>query len=162
MKIIIPNITLAINLLLNLIIFYITASIYILPKLNDLTPKQILTPILLLNWLRHLWIMFISPWVVLKWMPVRFSYPAALWDFISAILAIISIYYLYTNNSNSKKMINIFNIFWFSDFVIAIFLSILYKAWMFMWWAYRIPSFRVPMLLISHYIIYIYNKKYRK
>ena len=148
--------------MISCVLFYIVANIYIIPKLHTWSIKKIITPLLLLNCLRHLWLMFIAWGVVLPWMPIEFSYPASWWDFLSAILAFIALYCIYYKEKYSKLSVQIFNIIWFLDFIMAITLSVLYKAWLFMWWSYRIPSFWVPMLLVSHYIIFLYLSKYWK
>lgn len=155
-----PNITLGVNLLLSTGLFYIVARIYILPRLSGMRAIDIMTPLLLLHGLRHLGIMFLAAGVVLPGMPYQFAYPAALGDCLSAILAMIALYTLYYRQSISKKCIWIFNIVGTLDFILAIALSVSYKAGLFMGGSYWIPAFWVPMLLVTHYIIHIYLTRY--
>jgi len=48
------------NLILTTLIFYVTARIYLLPKIQEFKPQTILIPILLLHSLRHLGLMFLT------------------------------------------------------------------------------------------------------
>ena len=58
---------LTVNLLFSTLVFWIAARLYILPRLDDLKPNVILLPILLLHSLRHLGLMFDTPWATLHW-----------------------------------------------------------------------------------------------
>ena len=46
---------------LSRLVFWIAARIYLLRKLQELTPRSVLLPILLLHGLRHLGLMFLTP-----------------------------------------------------------------------------------------------------
>ena len=68
------------NLLFSTLIFWIAATLYLLPRLPDLKPRSVLLPILLLHSFRHLGLMFLAPGATYAGMPMPFAYPAAFGD----------------------------------------------------------------------------------
>lgn len=68
------------NLLLSTLIFWITAKIYLLPRLPELEPQTILLPVFLLHSFRHLGLMFLAPGATCAGIPPQFAYPAAFGD----------------------------------------------------------------------------------
>jgi hypothetical protein len=69
------------------VVFYVAATIYLLPRLGQLRPRSVLIPILLLHSLRHLGLMFLTRGATYPGLPPQFAYPAALGDLLSAALA---------------------------------------------------------------------------
>src|SRR5262245_45010499 len=82
---------LTVNLLFSTFIFWIAARIYVLPRLDELTPRTVLLPILLLHAFRHLGLMFLARGATYPGMPASFAYPAAFGDLLAALLAIAAI-----------------------------------------------------------------------
>jgi hypothetical protein len=72
---------LTINLVLNTLIFWLIARIYLIPRLSKLEPHTVLVPILLLHSTRHLGLMFPVPGATYAGLPSEFAHPAALGDF---------------------------------------------------------------------------------
>jgi hypothetical protein len=60
---------LTVNLLFSTLVFWIAARLYLLPKLDELEPRIVLLPILLLHGLRHLGLMFLAPGAVYAGIP---------------------------------------------------------------------------------------------
>src|SRR5436190_8169645 len=83
---------LTLNLIGTTIVFYVAARIYLLPHLGRFQPRSVLVPILLLHSLRHLGLMFLTRGATYPGLPQQFAYPAALGDFITAVLAFIAIF----------------------------------------------------------------------
>lgn len=52
---------LTVNLVFSTLVFGIAAKIYLLPRLQELSPRAVLIPLLLLHSLRHLGLMFLAP-----------------------------------------------------------------------------------------------------
>ena len=52
---------LTINLVLSTLVFWIAARIYVLPRIDELGPRNILLPILFLHAFRQLGLMFLAP-----------------------------------------------------------------------------------------------------
>ena len=79
------------NLLFSTLVFWMAARIYVFPKLDDLKPRTVLLPILLLHSFRRLGLMFLAPGATYAGIPPQFAYPAAFGDLLAALLAIAAI-----------------------------------------------------------------------
>ena len=96
--------------------------------------------------------MFLASGAVYPGMPVQFAWPAAIGDFIAALLAFLAIPLTLRDFQSAKAMLWGFNIFGTLDLVTAIVLANVFDARVYMGAAYWIPSFWVPALLVTHYI----------
>jgi hypothetical protein len=151
---------LTVNLVLSTVVFWLAAHLYLLPRLGELTPQTILTPILLLHGLRHLGLMFLATGAIYPGMPAQFAYPAAYGDLLAAALAIASLLALMRNLRVSRLLVWIFNIEGTIDLITAITLATIYGAADFMGPAYWIPAFWVPTLLVTHAVTFLVLIKY--
>jgi hypothetical protein len=143
------------NLIFTTLIFYVAARIYLLPKIEELKPRTILVPILLLHSLRHLGLMFLTPGAVYPGMPPQFAYPAAVGDFVTAVLAFTAIPAVMHDSPAARSQVWLFNVVGTLDLITAITLATVYKAPDYMGAAYWIPAFWVPALLVTHYITFV-------
>ena len=148
------------NLLFSTFVFWIAAKLYLLPKLQDLKPRTVLLPILLLHSLRHLGLMFLAPGATYPGIPMSFAYPAAFGDLLAALLALVAIPAVAMNWKSARLLMWIFAIEGTLDLVVAITLATAYGAHVFMGAAYWIPAFWVPALLVTHYITCVVLLKY--
>jgi hypothetical protein len=146
---------LTINLICSTFIFYIGAKIYILPKINEIKPKVILIPILILHSFRHLGLMFLTKGATNPGIPLQFAYPAAAGDLLAAILAFLAIIAIVNNMRVGRILLWLFSIEGTVDLIVAIALATIYEASPYMGAAYWIPAFWVPALLVSHYVVFI-------
>jgi hypothetical protein len=148
------NNALTINLLLNTLIFWLIARIYLIPKLPALKPQAILVPILLLHATRHLGLMFLAPGATYAGLPPQFAHPAALGDFLAALLALLALPAVLASMRSAKLPVWIFNLVGSADLVAAIALATVYDAAPLMGPAYWIPAFWVPALLVTHFLTF--------
>jgi len=146
---------LTVNLLFSTLVFWIAAKLYLLPKLDELEPRTVLLPILLLHATRHLGLMFLAPGAVYAGTAPQFAYPAAFGDLLAAILALIAIPAVATRARSARLLVWVFNIEGTVDLVVAIVLATAYDAAPLMGPAYWIPAFWVPALLVTHYITFL-------
>ena len=146
---------LTVNLICSTLIFYVAARTYLLPMVRELRPGSILVPILLLHSLRHLGLMFLTRGATYPGMPWQFAYPAAVGDFITAVLAFAAIPLVARNLAGWRSLVWVFNCVGTLDLIVAITLAMLYKAPVYMGAAYWIPAFWVPALLVTHYVTFI-------
>src|SRR5262245_55003524 len=146
---------LTVNLLLNTLVYWVAARIYLLPKLPELSPRAVLLPILLLHSTRHLGLMFLAPGAIYAGMPPEFAYPAALGDLLAAVLALAAIPAVARNARGARLLVWLFNVEGTVDLIAAITLATVYGASPFMGAAYWIPAFWVPTLLVTHYITFV-------
>jgi hypothetical protein len=143
------------NLVLTTLVFWIAARIYLLPRLDQLTPRAVLLPILLLHGLRHLGLMFLTAGATYPGMPARFAYPAALGDVVAAALALTIIPAVSANAPAAKPLVWAFNVWGTLDLFVAITLATMNDAQPYMGPAYWIPAFWVPALLVTHYVVFV-------
>lgn len=143
------------NLVLSTVIFYVIARIYLLPKLSELKPQTVLIPILLLHSTRHLGLMFLAPGAVYPGMPAQFAYPAAVGDFIAAVLALVAITAVIKQLRIARITVWLFNIEGSVDLIMAIILATVSGAPAYMGASYWIPALWVPALLVTHYITFV-------
>jgi len=101
---------LTINLVLSTLVFWIAARIYVLPRLDELGPRTVLLPILLLHAFRHLGLMFLAPGATYSGIPAAFAYPAAIGDLLAAVLALAALLAVATNARIARFLVWIFNI----------------------------------------------------
>ena len=146
---------LTVNLALSTLVFWVTARLYVLPKLQDYEARTILLPVLLLHSLRHLGLMFLAPGATYPGIPPQFTHPAAYGDLITAILAMIAIPAVATRARSAKLLVWVFNLAGSLDLIDAITLATVYDAAPFMGPAYWIPAFWVPALLVTHYLTFL-------
>lgn len=148
------------NLIATTVVFYVAARIYLLPRLEQLRPRSILLPILLLHSLRHLGLMFLTRGAIYPGMPPQFAVPAALGDTLTAFLAFACIPAVANGWKIGRPLVWVFNIFGTLDLLVAITLATTYNAPIHMGPAYWIPAFWVPALLVTHYITFIVLRKH--
>jgi len=146
---------LTVNLVLSTLIFWVAARIYLVPRIPHLEPSAVLIPILLLHSTRHLGLMFLAPGATYAGIPSRFAYPAALGDFLAAILALAALPAVLRSARLAKPLVWLFNLEGTVDLMAAIVLATVYDASPFMGAAYWIPALWVPALLVTHYLTFV-------
>jgi hypothetical protein len=153
---------LTVNLIGTTVVFYFGAKIYLFPRLDRLSPRSVLIPILLLHSLRQLGLMFLTRGATYPGLPWQFAYPAAFGDFVTAVLAFICIPLVLRDQRQARILVWIFNVFGTADLIVAIILATIYGAPAFMGPAYWIPAFWVPALLVTHYVTFVILLKHWK
>ena len=146
---------LVVNLVFTAAVFWIAARIYIIPRLSELRPQDVLVPILLLHAMRNLGLMFLSRGAVYPGIPSDFAYPAAIGDLVAAILALLSLAALLKGAAIARPLLWIFSIEGSLDLIAAITLATIHSADKLMGPAYWIPAFWVPALLVTHVIVFM-------
>jgi hypothetical protein len=149
-----PVNVLAINLAFSTLIFWLIARIYLLPRFSSLEPRAVLVPILLLHSTRHLGLMFLSPGATYAGIPPAFAYPAALGDFLAAVLALLALPAVLRGTRAARPLVWAFNLEGSFDLGVAIALATVYDAGPFMGAAYWIPALWVPALLVTHWLTF--------
>jgi hypothetical protein len=145
---------LMINLLASSYVFYLAAQHYIGSRVHAKSLEQVARPILVLNMLRHLGLMFLAPGVVQPGMPILFALPAALGDCLAALLALACWRALNNRSPSALAWLWLFNIIGLLDMFMAIGLSRYAQVAPFMGAAYWIPAFWVPMIIVSHIMLF--------
>ena len=143
------------NLFFSTLVFWIAAKLYVVPRLDQLAPRAVLLPILLLHSFRHLGLMFLAPGAIYPGMPAQFAVPAAVGDLVAALLALAAIPAVAINARPAKLLVWVFNVEGTVDLLAAITLATIFNAAPYVGPAYWIPAFWVPALLVSHWITFV-------
>jgi len=146
---------LTVNLVFSTFVFWVAAKLYVFPTLQELRPKTVLLPILLLHSFRHLGLMLLAPGATYAGLPMQFAYPAAFGDLLAALLALGAIPAVAMNWKHARFLVWLFTVEGTVDLATAIILATISGASVFMGAAYWIPAFWVPALLVTHYITFV-------
>jgi len=146
-----------ISVLFGLIAWGTVAVLYIWPALGGLAVSDAVRPLLILHAFRYLGLAFLIPGVVSPELPVSFARPAALGDIVAAFLALLAL--LGLGNVVGTILTWVFNIWGSADLIFAFYNGArLVRAGKlratYFGAAYFIPTFYVPLLLITHGIIF--------
>jgi hypothetical protein len=152
-----PHIAFRISVPFGLIAWGIVTALYIWPSLGGMTPGDALRPLLILHGFRYLGLAFLNPGVVSPELPTAFARPAALGDLIAALLAMVAL--LALDSRVGILLVWLFNIWGSADLLLAFYngarlvrarklQAIHFGA------AYFIPTFYVPLLLITHGLVF--------
>ncbi len=140
------------QLALSLIVYSLIANWYVLPWLAKKPLRQALMPLIFPHALRHLGLTFFVSGVVAQPLPDFFAYTAAYGDLISGLLAIVSLVALRGGWRLALPMVWLFNIVGTLDLLNALRHADAVPKLGATWY---IPTFWVPVLLVTHFIIFV-------
>src|SRR4051812_11070067 len=149
----IPKFGFFISIACSLIAWGMVTRRYIWPRLRGLRQLEALRPILVVHTSRFLGLAFLVPGVVSSDLPLSFAQPAAYGDLTAATLALLTLMSLRTRGG--LVLAWLFNIWGSFDL-----LNAFYRAGSAnlipgqLGAAYFIPTFVVPMLLITHVVAF--------
>lgn len=146
---------LTVNVAFSTLIFALVVQIYVVPQLDRLEFRTVMTPILLLHAFRHLGLMFLAPGATDPGIPMGFAVPAAYGDLLAAILALLALGAVVKRSGVARPLLWVFNIEGTLDLLNAIYLANVNAAFPYMGAAYWIPAFWVPALLVTHYLVFV-------
>ncbi len=138
----------------SLIIYSLIARWYVLPKLRTLSFVDAFTPLLLLHSARYIGLMFLSTDVARTGMPQAFAQPAAYGDLFTAALAAVALIAVRMKSKSATMLILLFNVVGTVDLLYAVTVGVLNRATAYMGAAYWIPAVIVPVLLVSHVLVF--------
>ena len=137
--------------LLSLIVYGLVAKWYVTPWLAKQPPHQAIAPLLIPHALRHLGLAFLVPQLNASPLPSVFAYAAAYGDFISGLLALLSLIALRAKWKVSLLLVWLFNLFGTADLLNALRQAGVVPSFGTTWY---IPTFVVPLLLVTHALIF--------
>lgn len=147
----IPRLAFFVSIAFSIVAWGAVTARYVWPRLRGLERSEALRPILVVHTFRFLGLAFLVPGVVSPGLPLSFARPAAYGDLAAAILALLSLVSL--SNGGGVVLAWIFNIWGSFDL-----LNAFYRAGSAglvpgqLGATYFIPTFVVPMLLITHVV----------
>ena len=142
-----------VSIAFSLVAWGIVTARYIWPELRQRPRAEALRPLLILHSFRFIGLSFLIPGVVSADLPATFAHSAAYGDIIAAMLALLSL--LLLSSAAAAAVTWIFNLFGLADLLNAFYqanhtglLAGQLGA------AYFLPTLIVPMLLITHGLIF--------
>ena len=149
-----------ISVLMSLIIWNRLSKKYLWLQIKDMELKKAVQPILVLHSFRFAGLSFLVPGVVHAGLNPAWAIPAAFGDFTAAILAFITL--LRINSTSFKSLLWVFNILGFIDLLLAFADGPRYSILPFLGATYFIVIVYVPILLLTHLMVFkllLKNKK---
>jgi len=148
-----PQALFGISVLFGFIAWGIVAAQYLWPKLRDRPRLLALRPLLVLHSFRFIGLAFLVPGVVSPELSAAFARPAAYGDLVAAILALVALAGLQTRRG--ILLVWVFNLWGTADLLYAFYQgnSVGFAPGQ-LGAAYFIPTVVVPLLLITHGLVF--------
>ncbi len=140
------------QLVLSLIVYALIAKWYVTPWLAEKPIHQALIPLIFPHAFRHIGLTFFVPGVVAQPLPSFFAYTAAYGDFVSGLLALLSLAALRGRWGLALPLVWLFNIVGTVDLLNALRQAAAVPHLQTTWY---IPTFWVPVLLVTHVMIFV-------
>ncbi len=143
-----------ISVVLSFVAWGLVTARYLWPRLRARSRSEALRPLLILHAFRFVGLIFLIPGVVSPELPVAFARPAAYGDLVAALLALVALSALHT--AAGVTLVWVFNLWGTLDLLYAFYQGLvgvgvdpgLLGA------AYIIPTLVVPLLLITHGLVF--------
>ncbi len=137
---------------LSFVVYALLAKWYLMPRLAKKPFNQALMPLIIPHAFRYLGLVFLVPQLSAQSLPVTFANAAAYGDFISGLLALLSLIALRASWRFSLPLVWFFNIVGTGDLLNALRHVEIVPYFGTTWY---IPTFVVPLLLVTHGLIFV-------
>lgn len=139
----------------SLLSFAFIAAWYVVPRLSKQPRVLALLPLVLLSTFRTEGLVFLLPQVMGGTLPPGFAVPAAYGDFLTAGLALLAAIALRFRPGWALPLVWLFNLVGITDLLFAIYNgAVIGLPFFHLGVAWFIPTLYVPLLLVSHIIIF--------
>lgn len=136
---------------LSVVAWGVIAKLIFMPRLATLPRKETLLWLALPHVFRHIGMVFLVPGVVAEPLPMSFAGPAAYGDLLTGLLALVAVVSLRSGWAGALLVVWIFNVVGTVDLANALrhrdAIPDMGAAWF-------IPTFFVPLLLVTHFLIF--------
>ena len=139
---------------LSFVVWGVTAKWLLTPWLEKMSLHEGLSWLAFPHMFRHLGMVFLVPGVVAQPLPPAFANPAAYGDLAAGLLALLAFIALRSKWSGALALVWLFNIVGTVDLLYAVTVGTLNDAASQMGSAWYIPTFIVPLLLVTHFMIF--------
>ena len=137
---------------LSVVVWGLIGKWLLAPWLENKSPHNALFWLTLPHAFRHLGMVFLVPGVVAQPLPGAFAIPAAYGDLVSGVLALLALIALRSGWARALALVWLFNIVGTVDLLNALrqadVVPDLGAAW-------YIPTLLVPLLLVTHFMIFV-------
>ena len=143
---------------LSLVVWGLIAKWLLTPWLGKQSQHEALFWLTLPHAFRHVGMVFLVPGVVAQPLPGAFANPAAYGDLLTGVLALLALIALRTGWAGALGVVWVFNIVGTLDLLNALRHPNVAPDFGAAWY---IPTFLVPLLLVTHFMIYTRLFKHR-
>lgn len=140
-----------IQFVLSVIVFALIARWYVAPWLSEKSMQFAMAILILPHAFRHIGLTFLTPAVVNEAMPRTFAMAAGYGDFASGLLAILALVALHRNWASAFTLVWVFSIVGTLDLLNALRQVDAVPHFGAAWY---IPTFLVPLLIVTHVMIF--------
>ena len=137
---------------LSLVVWGVIAKFLLVPWLGTKSVHEALFWLTLPHAFRHIGMVFLVPGVVAQPLPAAFAIPAAYGDLVSGVLALLGLIALRTGRAGALVLIWLFNVVGTVDLLNALRHVNVAPNFGAAWY---IPTFLVPLLLVTHFMIFV-------
>lgn len=127
---------------------------FAVPALDRIPRRDALAALIIPHVFRYVGLGFLVTGVTAEALDLRFAQPAAYGDLIAAVLAVIALAALRGRWSATTASVWIFNILGTLDLLFALTQGMRFTEPSWMGATYFIPAVAVPMLLVSHWLVF--------
>ncbi len=142
------------SLVLGLFMWFIVGQWLLNPWLDNLPRNKALGVLVFPHIMRYIGLSFLIAGVTAQPLDPRFASPAAWGDLVAALLALIALIALARESSLARPLTWLFSIVGTADFAIALIQGLRFNEAAALGATYFIPAVAVPMLLISHWLVF--------
>jgi hypothetical protein len=147
-----PQQIFGLQFVLSLFVGALLARWYVWPSLRTQPVRRALVPLLFVHATRYMGLVFLVPTVVPPGLPDTFAKPAAYGDLLTGILAILTLVALRRDWPGALPLAWVVNIVGVIDLLNALFQGVRHSVSLGA--AYYIPTVAVPVLLITHTMMF--------
>ncbi len=147
-----PQQIFGLQFVLSLFVGTLLARWYVWPSLRTQPARRALVPLLFIHATRYMGLVFLVPTVVPPGLPDTFAKPAAYGDLLTGILAILALLALRRDWPGALPLAWVVNIVGVIDLLNALFQGVRHSVSLGA--AYYIPTVAVPVLLITHTMMF--------
>jgi len=142
----------ALQFILSLLVFGLLAKWVLAPWLASQTQKQALFWLTIPHAFRHIGMVFLVPGVVAQPLPEFFANPAAYGDLLTGVLALLALIAIQRGSKSAIVSVWLFNVVGTLDLLNALRHQEVVPNFGAAWY---IPTFLVPLLLVTHFMIFV-------
>ncbi len=140
------------QIFLSLVVYSLLAKWFLVPWLREKTQRESLFWLTLPHASRHVGMVFLVPAVVSPALPHGFAVSAAYGDLAAGVLAMLVLIALRSRWDGAMALVWVFNIVGTADLLNALRHA---QAVPHLGAAWYIPTFLVPVLLVTHFMIFV-------
>lgn len=140
---------------LSFVVWGTVAKWLLTPWLEKMSSLEGLSWLTLPHAFRHIGMVFLVPGVVAQPLPTAFANPAAYGDLVAGLLALLAFIALRANWSGALPLVWLFNLVGAVDLAYAVTIGTRLNAAADMGATWFIPTVLVPLLLVTHFMIFV-------